>query len=226
MPKKDKNILTKVQRQTLEAIRAYIGERGQSPTLAEMASVLKVELPTVSDRIRGLQKKGYLIKTPHKWRNLQINDKRALAGGRVVHVPLIASVGADNMSIFAQQEFEQFLHIDEGLLKGHRDVFAVRAIGSSMRDADIFDGDYVLAEDAALKDVKSGDLIIAVVGDMALVKRIEKGKDTVILHPENKSGRYHSHIITGDREDFEVVGRVISVLHSSEPEDDVQFDYF
>ncbi len=223
MPRKDKNILTKVQRVTLDALRHYIAEHKRSPTLAELAVLLKVKLPTVSDRIRALQKKGFVRKTPHAWRNLEVIDSKSL--GRTVHVPLIASVGADNMTVFAQHEFEQFLRVDEKLLNGHRDVFSVRAIGNSMRDADIFDGDYVLAEHASLEDVHTGDKVIAILGEMAVVKRIQIGKGSVVLHPENTSGRYHPHVITGDRDDFRVVGRVIDVLHFSESSDDDDIQY-
>lgn len=219
MPRKDRNILTKVQQVTLEALRKYIAENKQSPTLAELAVLLKIKLPTVSDRVRALVKKGFVIKTQHKWRNLEINERKPFSGGRVVQIPLVASVGADNMTVFAQHEFGQFLNVDQSLLKGHRDVFSVRAIGNSMRDADIFDGDYVLAEYASFAEVKSGDLVIAILGEMAAVKRIQLGATSIVLHPENKSGKYHPHIITGDRDDFKIMGRVIDVLRFSEPDD-------
>jgi repressor LexA len=219
MPRKDSNVLTKTQKETLDAIQRYISSHGESPTLSELAEILGKELPTIADRVRGLRKKGFITKEPHKWRNLKIVDRHPIGSESMVQIPMVASVGADNMAVFAQHEFDQFLQVQQKLLNGHHDVFAVRATGNSMRDADIFDGDYVIAEEASLDEVRSGDKVVAVVDDMAVVKRIEKSPRAIVLHPENKSGKYHPIIISGDSENFKVVGRVIDVLHFSEPED-------
>lgn len=220
MAPRDRNILTKTQQETLEALRRWIEQKGQSPTLAELAGVLGIKLATVADRIRGLQKKGFVTRNSRKWRGLEITGESSLQfGSRLVNIPLVASVGADNMDIFAEQEFGQFLQVQEKLLGGHRDIFAVLVRGNSMKDAGIFDGDYILAESADFTNVASGEKVIAILGDMIVLKRIEKGNGSVILYPENNSGLYKPIVIADDREDFKVIGRLIDVLRFSDPED-------
>ncbi len=224
MPRKDKKVLTKPQQQTMDALSRYFLLNRQSPTVAELSGILRLKSQSVIDRLTALEKKGFIRRIPQKWRNIEIVDRNVFLGSKIVQVPVTSSVGADNLSVFARQEFDQFLHITEGLLKGYRDVFAVRSIGNSMIDAGILNGDYVLAEEATLESVSSGEKVIVVVGDMAAVKRLEKGENFFVLHSENKSGQYNSIVIPAEREDFKVVGRVVNVLHFSEP-DDIELHY-
>lgn len=222
MAPRDRKILTTTQTETLEVLRRYISLHHQSPTLQELAEILGVKLPTVVDRIRALLKKGYVTRGVQGWRNLQIVTRSN--ENRLVAVPLAVSVGADNMSVFAEYEFGQYMQVQEQLLDGHREVFAVRVLGDSMRDAGIANGSFVLAETAELSQVRNGEMVIAIVGDMIVLKRITRTGNMILLEPQNDSGEYSPIVITGDRDDFKVIGRYIDVIPASEPDsDEVQF---
>lgn len=214
-------MLTKIQQETIDAISQYTRHRGQSPTLEELAGTLGVHVTSIADRIRALVKKGVVTREPHKRRSLRIVDRATSHVRRLVPVPMIASVGADNLNVFAEQQFHQFLRVEEGLLRGHHDVFAVQVKGNSMRDANIHDGDYVIAEEASLEEVKNGEKVIAVDGDMVVLKTIKKGADSIMLCPENKS--YQPILISGDREDFRIIGRFIDVIRFSLPNEEEEW---
>ena len=129
------------------------------------------------------------------------------------------------MSVFAQEDYGQYVHIDTALLNGHRDVIAIRVIGHSMRDADIFDGSYVLVEVFDGYHPKNGDLVAAIIGDAALVKRYYEGPRTIELRPESQDPSYQPIILTRGIGAVRIIGRVVNVLHADEGDanDDVQF---
>jgi repressor LexA len=222
MGPRDRKILTQTQTDTLEALSRYISIHHQSPTLEELAQILKIKLPTAVDRIRGLIKKGYVVRSSRRWRNLIIAGARSAE--RMINVPLAFSVGADNMSVFAERDFGQYMQVQESLLDCHRNVFAVRVIGESMHDAGISDGSFVLAEDAQLSEVSNGQKVIAIIGDNIVLKRITKTSDAIILEPQNASGNYSPIVITEGRDDFRVIGRFIDVIPMKEPEEDIWFE--
>lgn len=220
-------ILTRVQQETLDAIQRHISRTGKSPTLKELSITLGKTVASIADRIRALKRKGFIISAPHRWRNIELREHVSLLDTRLVEIPLFGSVGADNLSVIANYEFNQFLRIERSLLKGHRDVFSVRVQGNSMRDAGIFSGDYVLAEEATLGDVRDGETVVAISGDMVVLKRIRKNRDVVILEPVNASPEYKSIVIKKGAEDFRVIGRFIDVIQfkkNDEDEDDVVFE--
>ena len=64
------------------------------------------------------------------------------------------------------------------------DVFMLKVKGESMIDAGIMDGDLVLVKEQAT--AINGDIVVALLGDEATVKRFFKEKDRIRLQPENQ----------------------------------------
>ena len=93
------------------------------------------------------------------------------------------------------------------------DIVAVRAVGESMVDAGIRDGDYILVQ--FTDRVQNGDKVAAIVGDMVTVKRYEKKNGVVILYPESKDPKYKPIVL---HEDFKVAGKVLCVIPAPERE--------
>ena len=62
-------------------------------------------------------------------------------------------------------------------------MFALRVRGESMRGAGILPGDKVIVRPQPTAD--SGDIVVALLGDEATVKRLSIEKDGVWLLPEN-----------------------------------------
>ncbi|MDE1945598.1 MAG: transcriptional repressor LexA [Patescibacteria group bacterium] len=222
MPRKDKNMLTGAQLETLKVLKSYFQDNDFSPTIADLSKKLNLKSQTVIDRLAGLRKKGFIRRANGKWRNIELVDK-GVPDATMIDIPVLGLVGADNMAVFATEEFNRFLHIDERLLEGNRDVFAVRAMGDSMRDAGIDDGDYVFVERAVSDDMLTGDTVVAIVDDKAVVKSVEKKGKSIVLRSQNNSKAYDP-IVPKELENFQIVGRVVKVLPFSEP-DDWEFEF-
>jgi repressor LexA len=73
-----------------------------------------------------------------------------------------------------------------------------------MKDAGILEGDYVVVRPA--EDAPDGEIVVALIGDEATVKRIYRENDHVRLQPENEA---MEPIRTTDAS---VLGRVIGVV--------------
>ena len=65
------------------------------------------------------------------------------------------------------------------------DLFMLSVSGESMIDAGILDGDVIIVNRQNYAD--NGDIVVALIGDEATVKRFYKQKDCFVLHPENKN---------------------------------------
>jgi repressor LexA len=212
-----KKPLTYKQHQVISELKNYISKHGESPTLDELREKLQVQsLRTVTQYLDVLEDKGYIIRRKFARRNIELRDiEQSGAAARVISIPVLANVGCDDLSVFAQEgEHDEFLEVDSKLVKQDEGgIVAVRAVGDSMLDAGIHTGDYVLIR--FTEDAQNGDRVAAIVGDMVTVKRLERrpganGEEGVtILWPENKDPKFKPIIL---HEDFKIAGKVLCVI--------------
>jgi repressor LexA len=80
----------------------------------------------------------------------------------------------------------------------------LRVRGESMKDAGIFEGDYVIVRPA--EDASDGEIVVALIGEEATVKRFFREADHVRLQPENET---MEPIRSAEAQ---VIGRVIGVV--------------
>jgi DNA polymerase V len=105
----------------------------------------------------------------------------------------------------AENYVEGRIDLNQELIRHPLTTFYVRVIGDSMRDAGIFP-DSLLVVDRA-ETARSGDIIIARIGDELCVKRFSRNNDGRIwLLSENE---LFAPIEVGEGEDFEIWGRVM-----------------
>lgn len=203
------NTLTGKQKRVLENISLYIQAKGEPPTLEELRRNLGFKsLRTVVQYLDILERKGYMVRRKYARRNIELRPIDA--EGRtetLVSVPVVANVGCDDLSTFAQEQYDEFLQVDKKIVEENGEIVAVRAVGDSMLDAGIQSGDYILVQ--FTDNVKSGDRVAAIVGDMVTVKRLERRDGVTILYPENKDPKYKPIVL---REDFKIAGRVLCVI--------------
>ena len=198
--------LTGKQKRVLDNIQLYINAKGEPPTLDELRQNLGFKsLRTVVQYIETLERKGYVVRRRYSHRNIEL---RAVdAEGRsamLVSVPVVANVGCDDLSVFAQEQSDEFLQVDKQIVdEVHGEIVAVRAVGDSMADA----------------GVKSGDRVAAIIGDMVTVKRLERRSGVTILYPESKDPKYKPIVL---RDNFKIAGRVLCIIPAGVAEmDDV-----
>ncbi len=215
---------TPKQERTLSFLKHYITRNGQAPTMVELGKEFKLRsLRSVTQRLESLERKGLIKRDRFQHRSIQVlgHDNSSILAG-TIQVPVIASAGCDAMEVYAQDEFGEYILVDKNLINVHTNIAAIKAVGDSMQDAGIRNGDYVIVE--VTEDVENGDRVVAVVGNMAVIKQYKKTDGVVFLNPENKSGAYHP-IIVG-QEDSKIFGKVLSVIPGTEWVDDIKIEYY
>jgi repressor LexA len=218
-----RSFLTKKQQETLDFIVNFMKRNGNAPTINEMREGLKLSsLRSVTQRLEGLERRGFIKRDRFQHRSITILQERdpSLPAG-TVRIPLIAAVGADALKVYAQEQYNEYLTVDKDMVPDLRkEIVAVKVIGNSMVDAGLHNGDYVLVEIG--EHPVNGDLVIANIGDMAVVKRLQLTPDTVILNPESKTGMYQP-IFMNDTS--KIWGKVLRTIRMRPEKEDLTYDY-
>jgi len=157
----------------LEYVNAFVQENGYAPSVREIGAAVGLRsTASVSYHIQALQDKGLLSGPGEKGR------KRALSTGiRPGQIPVIGVVTA-GMPILAYENQEGTMAWD-----GESGCFALRVKGDSMIHAGILPGDRIVVRPQS--DADDRDLVVALLGDEATVKRLSKQNGKILLLPEN-----------------------------------------
>jgi len=211
--------LTKNQQALYDYIKSYITKYGYAPTVTEMKDELKVNyINSITQWLSSLEKHGLIFRKPNQHRGVYLTEDRGNSITTVV--PVLSSVGCDNLQVLADHNYSDFLTVENDFVKNSKDeVVAFKAAGSSMVDAGIENGDYVLAERTETFD--SGDLVVANIGDMSVVKRIQFTPGAVILNPESKNKKYQPIIM---KDNSRVFGKVLDVIRMSPNSDEIRYE--
>ena len=171
--------LTDRQRQVLDFISDSIRKRGYPPTLREIGSHFGIRSTNgVNDHLRALEKKGFLHREDLKSRAL----RPIFTENNFVEVPVLGKVAA-GQPMLAVQNYEDTVKVDRFFIGQNREVFALRVKGESMIEAGIFDGDYVFIRKQL--QANSGEIVVAMIGDEATVKRYYPEGDSIRFQPAN-----------------------------------------
>jgi len=218
-------ILTPKQKRFYDALKDHIQEKGEAPTVSELAKKLKLSSPrAVTQYLGALERKGLIVRSRYARRGIRLREplpasaivKKSAADGsqpvaekHTVMLPVIASAGCDNVNVFAQEVFDEYICVASELLQDRNKarIVSIRAVGGSMDDAGINEGDYVLVE--VTEAVSEGDLIVAIIDSFAVIKKLEFANNAVILRPVSSDPQYRPIILSRD---FKIFGKVIDVI--------------
>ncbi len=146
-----------------------------------------------------------------------MQEIRSFVNGRVFPVgqleplliPLVLSQVSAGFPSPADDYIESSIDLNKELIRHPFATFFVRASGDSMIDAGIRPNATLVVD--RMVETKSGDIIIARIGDELCVKELfldDEGK--VFLMPKNKN---YKPIIISEDLDFEVWGKVICAIN-------------
>ena len=126
-----------------------------------------------------------------------------------INIPVIASAGCDNINVFAQRNFGDYICVSMEILRGKptENIVSIKAVGDSMIDAGIYEGDYVLVE--ATDSAQENDLVVAVIDGFAVIKKLELANNAIILKPVSSDPSYKPIIL---HKNFKIFGKVIDVI--------------
>jgi repressor LexA len=131
-----------------------------------------------------------------------------ITGESYIQVPVLGRITA-GMPILAIEEVEGYVPFYAGK-SNQKELFALRVMGESMIGAGILDGDIVIAKKTPTAE--NGQIVIALVGDEATVKRIFFDKEHIRLQPENPA---INPIIV---DEITVLGKVIGLVREFDGE--------
>ncbi len=186
-------------------IKQEIQRQGYPPAVREICKGVSLKsTSTVHGHLEKLEMKGYIRKDPTKPRAIEILDKNddfLLIRKRTVDIPIVGKITA-GVPILAVENIEDTYPVPLEMVEGH-DVFILTVQGESMIDAGILDGDLVLIKEQHF--AANGDIVVALLGEDATLKRFFKEKDRIRLQPENQ---FMEPIYS---KDVSVLGKVIGL---------------
>ncbi len=213
------NTLTKKQTEVLKAIERHISKTNQSPTIFELKKALKVSSTrTVTQYLEALEKKGFIFRTKNRARNIELMNTTDDVYGETITLPVIGAAACGSLNVYAEESFNEFVQVAQSILgKKRNEVIVIRALGLSMQDAGIDDGDLVLVE--LTDDVEDGDVVAAVIDGMAVIKKISYAKNAVVLNPVTPIGSYKQIIM---KRDFKVLGKVLHTIKAKPQDEEIK----
>lgn len=204
--------LTANQKKFYEVLKIYIGKNGRSPTVGEMVKLMKFSSPrSVTQYLEALEERGLIKRWRYKNRGIELVSSKPRFELGKINIPVIASAGCDQMSVFAERSFGDFVCVDKALLAGKpKDkIVSIRAIGNSMDEAGVRDGDHVLVE--VTEDLRDNDIIVAIIDNFAVIKKLTLANNAVVLNPVSSDPSYKPIIL---RRDFKLFGKVIDIIRT------------
>ncbi|OPY70674.1 MAG: LexA repressor [Syntrophorhabdaceae bacterium PtaU1.Bin034] len=157
----------------------FVRERilaGRPPTVREVQEAFGFHaVDTAYRHLENLVAEGKLGREAGKARGYRLPEARGIR-----YVPLLGRVQAGVLTT-AVQEPEGYIPVSPQQTYG--ELFALRVEGLSMKDAGILPGDIAIVRRQPRAD--SGDIVVALVGDEATVKRLRLNRRRIELHAEN-----------------------------------------
>ncbi|MAD46868.1 MAG: repressor LexA [Oceanospirillaceae bacterium] len=193
--------LTARQQQVLDFIRSSLEETGFPPTRAEIAAELGFKSPNAAEEhLKALARKGAIEIMPGASRGLRIVEEQ-LPG-----LPIVGRVAAGE-PILAQEHIEDYCEIPPSFFRPQAD-YLLEVHGDSMKDIGIYDGDYIAVHKA--ETARNGEVVVARVDNEVTVKRYEKKRSQVLLHPENED--YQPIEVDLREREFAIEGLYVGVI--------------
>ncbi len=178
--------LTKRQQEIFDFIKRYSARYGYPPTVRDIGKAVGLaSSSTVHAHLANLERIGLLRRDPTKPRAIELLD-RAAAGVRGfvrTGLPLVGHVAA-GQPVLAEENIEDYVQTPD-IAGGDDGGYLLRVKGESMKNAGILDGDLVVVRQQ--ETASDGDIVVALVGEEATVKRFFREADHVRLQPENEA---------------------------------------
>ena len=230
-------MLTRKQHELLMFIHERIKESGVSPSFDEMKEALDLASKSGIHRlITALEERGFIRRLAHRARALEVVKlpqqattasppkgrgtfkPQVLEGGapppsapapqmaadNTRELPILGRIAAGTPIDAIQHERER-LPVPESMLGGG-EHYVLEVQGDSMIEAGILDGDYVIIKKG--DTANSGEIVVALVGEEATLKRLRKKGGSIALEAANP--KYETRIFGPDQ--VEVQGKLVGLI--------------
>jgi repressor LexA len=200
--------LTKRQQEIVEFIKRYSARHGYPPTVRDIGRAVGLaSSSTVHQHLANLERVGLIKRDPSKPRAIEMLDRAAQEAHEMVRpnsLPLLGAVAA-GQPMLAEENIEDYVEVPT-VAGGDEGAYLLRVRGESMKKVGIVEGDLVVVrpQDTA----ENGDIVVALIGEEATVKRYFREPDHVRLQPEN------DEMEPIRSREVRVLGRVVGLMRS------------
>ncbi len=200
--------LTKRQQEIVDFIKRYSARHGYPPTVRDIGKAVGLaSSSTVHQHLANLERFGLLKRDPSKPRAIELLDRAVQEVRNIVRPPALPLLGAvaAGQPMLAEENIEDYISVPAAA-GGDDGAYLLRVRGESMKNVGIIEGDLVVVrpQDTAL----DGDIVVALVGEEATVKRYFREADHVRLQPEN------DEMEPIRSREVRVLGRVVGLMRS------------
>ena len=193
--------LTARQAEVLQLIADFLQATGFPPTRAEIAAQLGFRSANAAeDHLRALERKGYIEMLPGASRGIRLREN--------LGIPVVGRVAAGS-PILAEQHIQSRYQLDSSLFNPRAD-YLLKVRGMSMRDAGILEGDLLAVHRTS--EARSGQIVVARLGNEVTVKRFRRQGNQVQLLPENPD--FEPVLVDLKRDLFAIEGLGVGIIRN------------
>jgi len=196
----------------LQFIRRFREKKGYAPTVREIAEGCKISSPSVVQyHLDSLEQHGLISRVREKFRSINLTKEKN-AEDRQTEIPLLGVIAAGHPVWVPPADTwdtaSEHVTVSSLLVRGKKNIYALRVRGNSMVDAMIADGDIVIMEPA--KRINDGDVAAAWLKNEQEItlKKIHFEGERVRLQPCNP----YMMPIYHRADNVEIQGKVIAVI--------------
>jgi repressor LexA len=201
--------LTDRQAEILKLIRELMEVSGYPPTRAEIAERMGFKSVNAAEQhLRALEKKGAIEIAEGASRGIRLLDTRPARAGRLMELPVVGRVAAGS-PMLAEEHLQGSYQVDPNLFTPRAD-YLLRVRGMSMRDAGILEGDLLAVHKT--HDVRTGQIVVARLGDDVTVKRLRRRGQAVQLLAENPD--FEPIEVDPRRDNLTIEGLAVGVIRN------------
>lgn len=203
--------VTNKELKALKVIRNHLIHKGKMPSVRDLMKGLAYKSPRSASVIFfNLEEKGILKRKNDGSYQLNEFEIAEDLGTReqTINIPLLGSISC-GLPIFAEENIEAEVPVSVKLVKNNQKYFLLRAIGDSMNQAEINDGDLVLIRQQQYAE--NEDRVVALIDDEATIKIYKKSGNHIVLLPKSSNKDHQPIILTSDFRIQGIVEAVISI---------------
>jgi len=203
-------LLTDKELEAFRVIRNSILHKGRAPLVRELMKELRYSSPrSVSYVLEKLEAKGFISRPSRGQIRLKTDLPGSDSHAQTVNVPLVGSAPCGT-PVFAEENIECTYPVSTALARKPHRYFLLRAIGDSMNEKGIQDGNLVLVRQQPTAE--NGGTVVALIDGEATIKEFHRQPQAVILKPRSSNPKHKPIILT---EDFRVLGVVQTIIDNS-----------
>jgi repressor LexA len=172
--------LTRRQQEIYDILRRSSDLMDYPPTYDELCQRLGLSSRgSLHKHIQALTEAGLIEPMEGRQRGIRLTDQARLEES----IPFLGRIAAGRPIEAVTQS--EMVRVPDGMLQS-KSCYVLQVTGDSMIDEGIFDGDYVVIEQAEVAD--NGDIVAVLINnEETTLKRIEQLPGKTILHPANQN---------------------------------------